>query len=193
MNNKQILTSVINAVLNDMNIEPYRRKNIHKFYYDGELFTTAIPTELQGEFITLLYEELGKYNIEINCKCGIVLPIPHYQILEDEGIYLVCHICHLGYVNSSEIDQSNAVKTLLTRFKRIPSCIHLNSDVKTFKVCLPPGKVETIRSCSQCLPLFENDYILCQKCNLTVYTKFEHCDSKVYCSKECMLSDNVSI
>lgn len=190
------IQQIIDAVLNDIDIPLNRQKSNHKLFHNNQPYVVNIPVELQGEFMTLLYAELEKYNMQINCKCGIVLPLPHYQILGDNDIELCCHICQLGYVFSNEIVQTKSVKSMLTRFKQIPSCPHLNNDspgkIIEFKSCMP-SKTEYVKSCIKCLPLFENDYLLCSKCNMTIYTRFDHYDNKVYCSNVCMISNNVSI
>ena len=186
---------IIDRVLNEINIPINRQSVNHKIYHNTRSYNVNIPVTLQGEFMTLLYSELEKQNLKINCKCGIILPLPHYQILEDTGIELCCHLCHLGYVFSDEIVQTKSVKSMLTRFKQIPTCIHLENcsdKIVEFKLCIP-SKTEYIKSCVKCLPLFENDYILCSKCDMTVYTRFDNCNKKVYCSNVCMISDNVSI
>jgi hypothetical protein len=183
---------VFDAIINDMNIASNAQKIPHKICCGDQILQVDIPIELQGEFLSLAHEELKKYNLELQCKCGISLPIPHYQILGNNEVELVCYICQLSYVNSAEIVQPQSVKKMIARFKQIPTCEHTTSKI-SFKTCLPPDRKELCQSCKDCLHLFENDYILCSKCNLTVYTKFTYHNTKVYCSNECMLSDNVSI
>lgn len=189
------LQQILDSVINNMEIPLNRQRINHKIFHNNQPFIVNIPAELQGEFMTRLYSELEKHNMQIYCRCGIILPLPHYQILGDNDIELCCHICQLGYVFSNEIVQTKSVKSMLARFKQIPTCPHLedsNKKIVEFKMCIP-SKTEYVKSCIGCLPLFENDYILCSKCNMTVYTIFEHYDNKVYCSNICMISNNVSI
>jgi len=155
-----------------------------RIYHNNESTVVEIPQFSDGDYMAVLYDELKAKEKQIHCKCGIELPIPYFQI-ESVETELVCHFCHMGYVCLAETKQLDNVKSLITRIKNIPVCEH--SPQYTFNTLSRPVSCNgTFQSCSNCLHLFENDNIQCHKCNMTVYTKFEHVkDGYVYCSSVC--------
>lgn len=155
--------------------------------YHGQTSTVVQIPALQGAYMEILYDELNRNNMRINCKCGIELPIPYYQIVGDTETELVCHLCQLGYVHASESQIPESIKQLLVRIRNIPICEH----VPDVMLKTSNGIKQTCRSC---LHLFKNDNIMCHNCDMCIYTSFDHIQNEhIFCSRTCKASHNIAI